>query len=191
MRELQKKYDLHKKKSHNNLGIGHLYERQIRYLYETNGWRVDPYGIEKGKSDLGRDLICTKGKQILIVQAKNWSSKIEIFPKHLMQLAGSLLYYINQHPNHKIPKGVFVTTTKFHQTTKDVAKKLNIQHRYIKLDKNYPMIKCNVNRRGKKLFFLPFDKLYDKVHIDINNQEFYSDDISDCLKKGFRYVGKN
>ena len=39
--------------------------------------------------------------------------------------------------------------------------------------------------------FLPFDKLYDKVHIDINNQEFYSDDISDCLKKGFKYVGKN
>ena len=53
------------------------------------------------------------------------------------------------------------------------------------------MIKCNINRRGKKLFFLPFDKLYDKVHIDINNQEFYSDDISDCFKKGFRYVGKN
>ena len=78
MRELQNKYNLYKKKSHNNLGIGHLYERQIRYLYETNGWRVDPYGIEKGKSDLGRDLICTKGKQILIVQAKNWSSKIFI-----------------------------------------------------------------------------------------------------------------
>ena len=94
MRELQKKYDLHKKKSHNNLGIGQLYERQIRYLYETKGWRVDPFGIEKGKSDLGRDLICTKGKQILIVQAKNWSSDKEIFPKHLMQLAGSLLYYI-------------------------------------------------------------------------------------------------
>ena len=79
----------------------------------------------------------------------------------------------------------------FTQTAKDVAKKLNIQHRYIKLDKNYPMIKCNINRRGKKLFFLPFDKLYDKVHIDINNQEFYTDNISECLKKGFRYVGKN
>ena len=81
MRELQKKYDLHKKKSHNNLEIGQLYERQIRYLYETKGWRVDPFGIEKGKSDLGRDLICTKGKQILIVQAKKLVIKKRNFSK--------------------------------------------------------------------------------------------------------------
>ena len=62
MKDLQRKYNSYKKKSHDNLGIGHFYERQIRYLYETKGWRVEPYGILKGKNDLGRDLICTKKK---------------------------------------------------------------------------------------------------------------------------------
>ena len=75
MIELQKKYKLYKKKNLDNPGIGRLYERQIRYIYETKGWRVEPYGILKGKSDLGRDLICTKKKQVLITQAKNWSVK--------------------------------------------------------------------------------------------------------------------
>jgi len=47
--------------------------------------------------DKALDILLENKEQILIVQAKNWSSKKEIFPKHLMQLAGSLLYYINQH----------------------------------------------------------------------------------------------
>ena len=75
MKDLQKKFDEYKKKFHSKEGIGEFYERQIRYLYEKNGWRVEPYGILKGKSDLGRDLICTKKKQVLIIQAKNWSKK--------------------------------------------------------------------------------------------------------------------
>ena len=74
MKDLQKKFDDYKKKVHTKEGIGEFYERQIRYLYETKGWRVEPYGILKGKSDLGRDLICTKKKQVLIIQAKNWSN---------------------------------------------------------------------------------------------------------------------
>ena len=48
----------------------------------------------KGKSDLGRDLICTKGRQVLIIQAKNWSKHSTIHEKHMMQLAGTMLYYI-------------------------------------------------------------------------------------------------
>ena len=106
-----------------------------------------------------------------------------------MQLAGSILHYINQNPKHKIPTGVFITTAKFHDDTKKVAKSLNIQHRNIKLDKNFPMIKCNINKRGKKFFFFPFDKFYDKVHIDVKNGEFYSNSIKECIRKGFKHVG--
>ena len=72
---------------------------------------------------------------------------------------------------------------------KDVAKKLNIQHRNIKLDRNFPMIKCNINKRGKKLFFFPFDKFYDRVHIDIKSGEFYTNSIKECIRKGFKHVG--
>jgi hypothetical protein len=65
MKNLQKKIDEYNKKIHSKSGIGELYERQIRYLYEKSGWRVVPYGILKGKNDLGRDLICTKKKTSL------------------------------------------------------------------------------------------------------------------------------
>ena len=71
-----------------------------------------------------------------------------------------------------------------------LLRKLNIQHRNIKLDKNFPIIKCNINKRGKKLFFLPFDKYYDQVHIEINKGEFYSNNIEECLRKGFKHVGE-
>ena len=188
MRELQKKFDEYNKKVHSKPEIGELYERQIRYLYEKNGWRVVPYGILKGKSDLGRDLICSKGKQILVIQAKNWSKKKIIREKHIMQLAGSIYYFVKK--NNKFPKGVFVTTAPLSERAKDVAKKLDIQFRNIKLNKNFPMIKCNVNKRGKKLFFLPFDKYYDRVHIEKHKGEFYTNNINECIRKGFRHGGK-
>ena len=42
MKNLQKKIDEYNKKIHSKSGIGELYERQIRYLYEKSGWRVVP-----------------------------------------------------------------------------------------------------------------------------------------------------
>ena len=188
MKNLQKKLDQYIKKNHSNSEIGKMYERQIRYIYEKKGWRVTPFGILKGKADLGRDLICVKNKKILIVQAKNWSKSKTIHEKHLMQLSGTMLHYANK--TKKIPKGIFITTTKLSNTAKDFAKELNIQYRYVKLDKNFPMIKCNVNKRGKKLYFLPFDKFYDKVHIEKNKNEFYTSSIKIAESKGFRHVGK-
>ena len=96
MKNLQKKIDEYNKKNHSKSGIGELYERQIRYLYEKSGWRVVPYGILKGKNDLGRDLICTKKKQVLIIQAKNWSKNKTINANHKMQLEGTILFYISK-----------------------------------------------------------------------------------------------
>jgi Holliday junction resolvase len=189
MEDLQKKLDQYIKKNHSKKEIGKMYERQIRYIYERNGWRVTPYGILKEKADLGRDLICVKGKKVIIIQAKNWSKNSIIHEKHLMQLAGTMLYYI--FTKKKFTKGLFITTTKLSETAKDVARKLNIQWKHIKLDKKYPMIKCNINKRGKKLFFLPFNKYYDNVYIDASKREFYTNKIKHCLMMGFKYGGKN
>jgi len=47
MKKLLKKIEEYNKKIHSKSGIGELYERQIRYLYEKNGWKVIPYGILK------------------------------------------------------------------------------------------------------------------------------------------------
>ena len=110
MDQLEKKFNNYKKQIFSKPKIGELYERQIRYQYEKKGWRVIPYGIIKRKGDLGRDLICIKKKQVLIIQAKNWSKKKEIREKHLMQLSGTMMHYANK--TKKIPKGMIITTTK-------------------------------------------------------------------------------
>ena len=52
------------------------------------------------------------------------------------------------------------------------------------------MIKCNINRYGKKLFFLPFDRFYDKVHVEKNKNEFYTNSIKIAKNKGFKHVGE-
>ena len=51
------------------------------------------------------------------------------------------------------------------------------------------MIKCNINKRGKNYSLIPFDKFYDKVHIDVKNGEFYTNSIKECIRKGFKNVG--
>ena len=50
-----------------SLEVGRLYERYIGYLYEKDNWRVTYKGIFDGFDDLGRDLICVKGDEHLIV----------------------------------------------------------------------------------------------------------------------------
>ena len=74
MKSLQIKYNDFKKKNLSKPGIGELYERQIRYIYEKNSWFVKPYGILKGRSDLGRDLLCYKKNKFI-------SFKLSVGPK--------------------------------------------------------------------------------------------------------------
>ena len=83
---------------------------------KKNGWWVKPYGILKGKTDLGRDLLCYKNKQVHIVQAKNWSKNKTIHEKHIMQLAGTILHYI--YNNNKKPQACSLQQLSFLQLQK-------------------------------------------------------------------------
>ena len=190
MIDLQRKYYSYKKKSHDNLGIGHFYERQIRYLYETKGWRVEPYGILRGKSDLGRDLICTKGNTIEIVQAKNWSKFKTIREKYIYQHFATTTHFKLQNKlkkNIKVVPVFFYTNAEISDMAKKVAKVLDIRLETLKIQKDYPMIKCNVNPGTKeKIYHLPFDQQYDKIIIGNTPGELYVKTVNEAVKKGFR-----
>jgi len=59
-----------------------------------------------------------------------------------------------------------VWTTELSETAQAVADDLKIQVDKIELDKNYPMIKCNVNKvNSEKIYHLPIDQQYDKILI--------------------------
>jgi len=177
-----------------NVDIGRMYERYIGAKYETNGWIVDYHGATKGLEDLGRDLVCIKGSEIRIVQAKYWASHKTIHEKHIFQLYGTTFLYAKGQPNDKRVRGVLYCTTQVSPTAKEAADALGVEIVERPMVKDYPMIKCNVNGKDK-IYHLPFDQQYDRVRIGTVAGECYVKTTAEAEHKGFRrakrWIGAN
>ena len=170
------------------LEIGKMFERFIGYRYEVEGWDVEFKGIVDGYDDLGRDLICKKSNLIEIVQAKCWSAQKQIRENVVFQLYATMVHYELELENNKMAiKGVLAVTTDLSPTALEIATRLGIEVRKIKLDKSYPMIKCNKGSRDKKkVYHLPFDQQYDKIKIELDKDETYVATAEEAEKLGFR-----
>ncbi|MEW6689089.1 MAG: restriction endonuclease [Pseudomonadota bacterium] len=166
--------------------IGRDYERYIGYLYENKGFSVSYQGIIQGFDDLGRDLICEKGTEIIVVQCKCWSREKTIHEKHIFQLYGSLIAYRVDHPSVNAVAH-FVTSTSLSDRARVFAKVLQIEVAEGQPLVQYPSIKCNVNRRDKtKIYHLPFDQQYDRTLIKYDLGEKYVASVKEAEKLGFR-----
>lgn len=188
--------DRYCRRKKSNIDIGLAYERYIGYLYESHGYTVEYFGIEYGKEDLGRDLICYNDKEILVVQCKCWSNMKNkvIREKYICQLYGTTVMYSLNRPKefskYKIIRGVFVSTVPYTPEAKKFSDYLKIEYLVIPLD-NYPMIKCNINMRtGEKIYHLPFDQQYDKCVIKKELGECYALTVKEAENKGFRRAKK-
>lgn len=176
--------------------IGKEYERYVGYIYEANGYNVFYQGILEGFDDLGRDLICKKGEQTIIIQCKRWSQHKTIHEKHVNQLYGTVIKYIIDNKLSKQPSlfpsdekvsAILYTTTKLSDRAKEFAKCLCIGvNEEFPLQK-YPLIKCNVSRRnGGKIYHLPFDQQYDRTLIEEERNECYVETLKEAESLGFR-----
>ena len=182
--------------------LGRDYELFIGYLYECEGYTVSYFGIENGKEDLGRDLICRKDGNTLIVQCKYWSKHKLIHEKHINQLFGTTVkFYLDSAEKkgavqqlHLFPQlltasnilGVFCTSTELSDTARKFAQALGIQVReQVKLGA-FPMIKCHISpATGERIYHLPFDQMYDRTKLD-KAGEFYALTVAEAEAKGFR-----
>lgn len=167
--------------------IGRLYERYVGYLYEEKGYDVEYVGIFKGKEDLGRDLICKKNNEIVIVQCKRWSKFKRIYEKHIFQFFGTVFKYTDENKGKNV-HAVFYCTTKLSDLARRFANELDIElvenHKF---DQQYPCIKCNISRvDGQKIYHLPFDQQYDNTKIEIDREESYASTVKEAEEKGFR-----
>lgn len=171
--------------------IGRLYERYVGYLYEQKGYDVDYIGIFKGFEDLGRDLICSKGDELIIIQCKNWSKFKTIYEKHIFQFFGTVFQYRDKNKDKNVD-AIFYTSTKLSDLAKRFADELKIGLKEnFKFDNNYPCIKCNISRANKeKIYHLPFDQQYDNVKIEKDKGEFYCTTVKEAEEKGFRRAFK-
>ncbi len=84
-----------------------------------------------------------------------------------------------------------VWTTELSETAQAVADDLKIRVDKIELDKNYPMIKCNVNKvTSEKIYHLPIDQQYDKILIGDEQGECYAATTKEAEKQGFQRAWK-
>lgn len=175
--------------------IGRLYERYVGYLYEKDGYNVDYVGIFKGFEDLGRDLICKKGKEIIVIQCKNWAEFRTIYEKHVFQFFGTVFQYKDENKNKDV-RAIFYTSTKLSDLARRFAQELKIELKEgLKFDRDYPSIKCNISKvDGTKIYHLPFDQQYDNTKIEPKKGEFYCQTVKEAedagFRRAFRYKGE-
>ncbi len=188
---LDRYWKRHKSKAH----IGRMYERFVGYLYEEQGYDVEYVGIIKGFEDLGRDLICKKGKDVVVIQCKCWSKFKTIYEKHIFQFFGTVFEYKYKNPDVNV-QAKFYVTTKLSDLARLFSKELEIKlAENHAMDKGYPCIKCNISSKDKtKIYHLPFDQMYDKVKIEPHKGEFYCKTVKEAeeagFRRAFRYKGK-
>lgn len=177
--------DRYKERRLSKREIGRFYERYLGYLWEKDRFNVEYFGIEKGLEDLGRDLVCKFLGKTIIIQAKCWSTSRVIHEKHIYQLFGTTTTYRIEHPEEDVEPH-FYTTTSVSQIAREAAKKLGITlHENFPLDKDYPMIKCNVSRTGERIYHLPFDQQYDRTQI-VSKDERWVRTVAEAEALGFR-----
>lgn len=174
--------------------IGRDYELYVGYKYSLKGYDIDYFGSYMGLEDLGRDLIATKGDEILIIQCKYWSAKKQIHENHVNQLFGTLTSYcIERQIGQRTVRGVLVTNIELSPMAKKMASYLDI--RYIEHFDigDYPCIKCNIGRgdygEPTKIYHLPFDQQYDSTKIK-NKGEFFAMTVAEAEAAGFRRAFK-
>jgi hypothetical protein len=169
-----------------NWQLGRDYERYIGYRYEADGYNVYYQGILEGLDDLGRDLICKKGKQTIVIQCKRWSQHKTIHEKHVNQLYGTLVKYRIDHPDETV-SAMLCTTTKLSDRAKEFAAYLSVSIVEEFPLQKYPSIKCNVSRRnGEKIYHLPFDQQYDRTLVEEERNECYVETVREAENLGYR-----
>ena len=182
----QRALDRYWQKKKTKWEVGRDYERYIGYIYERDGWQVYYQGILKGLEDLGRDLIAKKDNYTQIVQCKYWSRRNPIHEKHILQLFGTTVAYIIDHPGPSV-SGRLITSTVLSEKAMEFAKKLNVTYAMEYPLMPYASVKCNVSRRdGSKIYHLPFDQQYDRTLIEEERMERYVETVREAEELGFR-----
>lgn len=177
-------------KRKNNWQLGRDYERYIGYLFESRGYNVYYQGILEGFNDLGRDLICKKEEETIIVQCKRWSHYKTIHEKHINQLYGTLIKYRIDHPNEKV-SALLCTSAILSDRAKEFALYLDVKIKEEFPLQTYPSIKCNISRRnGETIYHLPFDQQYDRTLIEEERNECYAETVKEAEELGFRRAWK-
>lgn len=171
---------------------GRDYERYIGYVYENAGFKVEYVGALHGLEDRGIDLIASKGKKVEVVQCKRYSAKMSkvVRENTVAQIYGVTALFNMENPN-KHAEAVIITSSSLSAEAKHFAEYLGVKvYENMPLPDDYPIIKCNINKDGEKIYHLPFDQQYDKINIAGKKGAIYIGSVPEAEKLGFRRAKK-
>lgn len=172
--------------------IGRRYERYIGYLCEIDGYKVDYNGIKKGVKDGGVDLICSKRKELIIIQCKCRDEQGQIHENTILQLIANLSKYKRKYPNKNVSAVLYTSHDNLDDEAKatladEVAHGALIHHIIKAYDNSYPKVKCNISDNGEKIYHIPdHSRAYDRIQIEVNKGEFFAKTIKEAESAGFR-----
>ncbi|MCI6694689.1 MAG: restriction endonuclease [Campylobacter sp.] len=172
--------------------IGRRYERYIGYLYEIDGYKVDYNGIKKGVKDGGVDLICSKRKELIIIQCTCRDEQGQIHENTILQLIANLSKYKRKYPNKNVSAVLYTSHDNLDDEVKatladEVAQGALIHHIIKAYNNSYPKVKCNISDNGEKIYHIPdHSATYDRIQIEINKGEFFAKTIKEAESAGFR-----
>jgi hypothetical protein len=184
----------YRKTARSSADAGRRYERYLGYLYESDNWRVEYTGAIKGFDDFGRDLICRRGDDVVVVQAKRWRRDARILHmKHVVQLYGSTALLKRELDLQKIPRALLVSTTDFSEDAVFAANALGVSLVTKEFNPAYPCIKVHVSRVGEALYHLPFDQQYDRISMNLSKGDRYVATVREArainARRAMRFTG--
>lgn len=189
--ELQNHLDNYRRKAIENGGrdkwkYGRDYERYIGYLWEKNGWKVKYNGATKGNYDGGIDLICTKNDEVCLIQCKRWKNRVGV--EEIKQFQAAIERYEEFETDSSDVEGFFYSTSGYTDDAYEVAEWNDIECCTEKFNsvKEYPPVKC-INSHGSKIYFLPFDKNFDRVPENLDHLDCYKFTVADAERAGYHY----
>ena len=176
---------------------GRDYERFIGYLFERKGYYVVYNGALEGKADGGIDLIACKDGLIHLIQCKRWrnligAEEIEKFANAVDRFERRRSMYESKLPNGYSKCKVmpmFYATNGYAEEAFDVAEWSGIclKMQPFSSIREYPSVKC-VLQNGEKVYYLPFDRDFDKGHVGVYRGGCYKFTVFDAQRAGYRYV---
>ena len=180
----------------NSWVAGAEYEMYCSYLLKQNGFTVVENGIMMRKADLGRDIIAYKNGNTYIIQCKRYSLQNRdgnerfIHENVICQLYGTTIEYRITNPDNSLFAEqnriypVLYTTGILSEMASKFAEQLGVLVVNCKMG-DYPMVKCNINDEGERIYHLPYDQQYWKTKIE-KKGEFYAWSVSEAEQAGFR-----
>lgn len=162
------------------------YERYIGYLLEKQGYKVIYNGETEGNFGKGIDLICKKNNEVRLIQCKR--CKNSVGAEYIKRFNYAVEYFKSCRSEYHQVKPFFYSTSGYTAEAYAISKIYGIKICYEKFDsiREYPPVKC-INSHGVKIYFLPFDKNFDKVPSNFDILMCYKFTVADAERAGYHY----